>query len=133
MPSRIARSLRRFTYGPGVFKVDYAIEGDIDWLNDECRRAGTLHLGGSASETFANEHQVAVGRVEAVRHAHEQAQQRKAAAPAKATGSAAAACPASSACTISPSPTGAARPAPSTRSGPMRTSHTGGPGTRPRP
>ncbi|WP_239455608.1 phytoene desaturase family protein [Nocardioides gilvus] len=63
MPARISRSLRRFTYGPGVFKVDYAIEGDVDWLNDECRRAGTLHLGGTAPEIAAAEAETVRGRM----------------------------------------------------------------------
>ena len=37
------------------FKVDYAIEGDIPWTNEDCRRAGTLHLGGSSREIAATE------------------------------------------------------------------------------
>jgi len=49
------RSLRRFAYGPGVFKIDWALDGPIPWRNPECPRAGTLHLGGSLEEIEAGE------------------------------------------------------------------------------
>lgn len=63
LPDRVARALRRFSYGPGVFKVDYAIEGDVDWTNEDCRRAGTLHLGGTAPEIAAAEAETVRGRM----------------------------------------------------------------------
>jgi phytoene dehydrogenase-like protein len=50
LPGRVRRALTRFSYGPAAFKVDFAIEGDIPWTNENCRRAGTVHLGGSAPE-----------------------------------------------------------------------------------
>ncbi|WP_026303951.1 phytoene desaturase family protein [Jongsikchunia kroppenstedtii] len=50
LPGRVRRGLTRYTYGPAAFKVDFAIEGDIPWRNEDCRRAGTLHLGGSAEQ-----------------------------------------------------------------------------------
>lgn len=55
LPDRISRSFRRYKYGPAVHKVDYAIEGDVPWTNADCRRAGTLHLGGTAEEIAATE------------------------------------------------------------------------------
>ncbi|MCW2784600.1 MAG: FAD-dependent oxidoreductase [Marmoricola sp.] len=55
LPSRIRRSFVRYEYGPAVHKVDYAIEGDVPWTNEDCRRAGTLHLGGTAEEIVAVE------------------------------------------------------------------------------
>lgn len=55
LPTRIRRALTRYSYGPAAFKVDFAIEGDIPWLNEDCRRAGTLHLGGSAAQIAAIE------------------------------------------------------------------------------
>lgn len=55
LPGRVRRALQRVTYGPGSFKVDFAIEGDVPWTNPECRRAGTLHLGGTAAEMVATE------------------------------------------------------------------------------
>jgi phytoene dehydrogenase-like protein len=50
LPGRVRRALTRYSYGPAAFKVDFAIEGDIPWRNEACRRAGTLHLGGSAAQ-----------------------------------------------------------------------------------
>ncbi|XBB67451.1 NAD(P)/FAD-dependent oxidoreductase [Nocardioides sp. WV_118_6] len=55
LPPRVRRALTRYTYGPAAFKVDLAIEGDIPWTNEACRRAGTLHLGGTAEEVAAIE------------------------------------------------------------------------------
>lgn len=42
--------LDRYRYGPGVFKVDWALNAPVPWKAAECRRAGTLHLGGSLAE-----------------------------------------------------------------------------------
>lgn len=55
LPGRMRRALSRFRYGPAAFKVDLAIEGDLPWRNEDCRRAGTLHLGGSAAQIAAAE------------------------------------------------------------------------------
>ncbi len=62
LPGRVARSYRRFRHGPGAFKVDFAIEGDVPWAATAARDAGTVHLGGSADEVFANEKTVHHGR-----------------------------------------------------------------------
>jgi phytoene dehydrogenase-like protein len=56
------RQLQRFRYGPGVFKVDYALREPIPWRADECRRAITLHLGGSFEEIAASEKAVRSGK-----------------------------------------------------------------------
>jgi phytoene dehydrogenase-like protein len=50
LPARFRRRLRRFRYGPGVFKVDWALSGPIPWRSEACSRAGTVHLGGSHAE-----------------------------------------------------------------------------------
>ena len=63
LPGRVRRALQRYTYGPAVFKVDLAIEGDVPWTNPDCRRAGTLHLGGSAAEVVATEAATARGEM----------------------------------------------------------------------
>lgn len=55
LPPRIARSYRRFRHGPGAFKVDFAIDGDVPWTAEAAASAGTVHLGGDASEVFTNE------------------------------------------------------------------------------
>jgi phytoene dehydrogenase-like protein len=63
LPPRVARSYRRYRYGPGVFKVDLAVQGGIPWTNEACRRAGTVHLGGTFEEIAAAEAQVCAGRM----------------------------------------------------------------------
>ncbi len=54
--------LRRFRYGPGIFKLDYAIDGPIPWRAKDCLRAGTVHLGGTLDEIAESEAQVARGK-----------------------------------------------------------------------
>ncbi|HEV8536930.1 MAG TPA: NAD(P)/FAD-dependent oxidoreductase [Candidatus Limnocylindria bacterium] len=55
--------LRAFRYGPGVFKLDYAIDGPIPWRAKECLGAGTVHLGGTLDEIAGSEAEVARGHV----------------------------------------------------------------------
>ena len=62
LPARYAAALRRYRYGPGAFKVDYALAGPVPWRDAEARRAGTLHLGGTWREIAAAEAEVAAGR-----------------------------------------------------------------------
>jgi phytoene dehydrogenase-like protein len=49
------RRLETFRYGPGVFKVDYALSGPIPWKAPECLRAATVHLGGTFEDIAASE------------------------------------------------------------------------------
>ncbi len=58
---RALRRLRRFRHGPGIFKVDYALDGPVPWLDDACRQATTVHVGGTAAEIAAAEADVAAG------------------------------------------------------------------------
>lgn len=53
--------LSRYQYGMGVFKVDFAIEGAIPFANPDCRKAGTVHLGGSFEEIASVERSTAQG------------------------------------------------------------------------
>jgi phytoene dehydrogenase-like protein len=55
------RRLRSYRYGPGVFKVDYALSAPIPWTATDCLRAATLHLGGSFEEIAASEKAVRNG------------------------------------------------------------------------
>ena len=55
MPTRVARSYRRFRHGPGAFKVDFAVEDGVPWTAPAAHRAGTVHLGGDLDEIVANE------------------------------------------------------------------------------
>jgi phytoene dehydrogenase-like protein len=62
LPDNYLKSLRRFAYGPGVFKVDWALAGPIPWIYPECGRTATLHIGGSAEEISAGEEAAWNGR-----------------------------------------------------------------------
>jgi phytoene dehydrogenase-like protein len=55
--------LEKFRYGPGVFKVDYALNAPIPWKAPECLRAATVHLGGGFEEIAASEKAVRAGQV----------------------------------------------------------------------
>ena len=58
LPEGYRRKLAGYRYGPGVFKVDYALDGPIPWQAKECARAGTVHLGGTFEEIAASERTV---------------------------------------------------------------------------
>src|SRR3954463_6224060 len=62
LPLRYRRALARYRYGPGIFKLDYALDGPIPWTASACRKAGTVHLGGTLEEISAAESEVARGR-----------------------------------------------------------------------
>ena len=62
LPSGYARALNRFRHGPGVFKLDWALDGPIPWKADACRRAGTVHLGGTFEEIADSESAVWEGQ-----------------------------------------------------------------------
>jgi phytoene dehydrogenase-like protein len=62
LPVGYRRRLGRFRYGPGVFKIDWALEGPIPWRAPECGRAATVHVGGTLAEVAAGERMVAQGR-----------------------------------------------------------------------
>lgn len=55
LPHSFHRAMCRFRYGPGVFKVDWALREPIPWKAKECLRAATVHLGGSLEEIAASE------------------------------------------------------------------------------
>lgn len=50
LPASFGKRLLRFRHGPGVFKIDYALSGPVPWQAGACRRAGTVHLGGTLDE-----------------------------------------------------------------------------------
>lgn len=60
-PSSYKRKLRKFKRGSGVFKVDYILKEPVPWKDPECRRAGTVHLGGTFDEIAASEKEIANG------------------------------------------------------------------------
>ena len=57
LPASYRRSLERYRYGMGVFKVDWALDGPIPWKAAECGRASTVHLGGTLAELELSEQQ----------------------------------------------------------------------------
>jgi phytoene dehydrogenase-like protein len=61
-PTRFARHLANYRYGPGVFKVDYALHHPIPWKSADCARAATVHLGGAFNEIAASEYYTRHGR-----------------------------------------------------------------------
>ena len=58
LPPGYRHQLERFRYGPGVFKIDYALSAPIPWKAPECGRAATVHLGGTLDEIAASEQTV---------------------------------------------------------------------------
>lgn len=58
------RLMERYQYGPGTFKVDWALSEPIPWAAPECGRAGTVHLAGTMEEMAASERAPWEGRVE---------------------------------------------------------------------
>jgi phytoene dehydrogenase-like protein len=55
LPERYVRRLRRYRFGPGVFKLDWALEEPIPWRDKNCLLASTVHLGGRMAEIAAAE------------------------------------------------------------------------------
>ena len=56
MPERrFRRALRKFRFGPGIFKLDWALAEPIPWRAAACRRAATVHLGGTLEEIARSE------------------------------------------------------------------------------
>jgi phytoene dehydrogenase-like protein len=63
LPGRFARQLKSYRYGPGVFKVDWALSSPIPWKAVECAQAGTVHLGGTLEEIARSERDAWQGTV----------------------------------------------------------------------
>ena len=58
LPGFFRRRLEAYRYGPGVFKMDWALSGPVPWRASECARAGTVHLGGTMAEVAHAEREV---------------------------------------------------------------------------
>ncbi len=63
LPGMYARKLRRFRPGPAAFKIDYALSEPIPWRAADCKRASTVHLGGTLGEITRSEYAMLRGRV----------------------------------------------------------------------
>jgi phytoene dehydrogenase-like protein len=62
-PDRYRRALENYRYGPGIFKVDWALNEPIPWKAPGCARAGTVHLGGTFEEIELSERAAWEGRI----------------------------------------------------------------------
>ena len=63
LPPLYRQRLRRYRYGPGIFKLDLALDGPIPWQAPEVGQAGTVHLGGTLAEIALSERAVALGQL----------------------------------------------------------------------
>ena len=63
LPARYRQQLGNFRHAPGIFKIDYALSSPIPWKAEGCRRAGTIHLGGTLDQIASAERDVARGKV----------------------------------------------------------------------
>jgi phytoene dehydrogenase-like protein len=63
LPPAYRRSLERYRYGMGVFKVDWALDGPIPWRAAACARAGTVHVCGTLDELARSEQDAWTGVV----------------------------------------------------------------------
>ena len=63
LPSRFARRLDRWRYGPGVFKMDWALDAPVPWLDPALAGAGTVHIVGTSAAVVASERAVNRGRL----------------------------------------------------------------------
>ena len=61
-PAGYRRQLERYQYGPGVCKVDLALDGPIPWRDEAAARAGTVHVGGTFEEVARAEAEVWQGK-----------------------------------------------------------------------
>ena len=62
LPAGYRRRLGRYRYGPGAFKLDWALDGPIPWRDPACREASTVHVGGTLEEICASERDMYAGR-----------------------------------------------------------------------
>jgi phytoene dehydrogenase-like protein len=55
LPDSYCHKLAQYRYGPGVFKIDWALNEPVPWRNADCKLAGTVHVGGTMDEIAASE------------------------------------------------------------------------------
>lgn len=63
LPEATVQRLQRWRYGPGVYKVDWLLNGPVKWADDRVGKATTVHVGGRAAEIRLAEAQVNAGRI----------------------------------------------------------------------
>lgn len=55
LPKSYIKRLQKFNYGPGIFKIDWALDGSISWADKRCLQASTVHIGGTIQEINRSE------------------------------------------------------------------------------
>ncbi|MEL7533548.1 MAG: NAD(P)/FAD-dependent oxidoreductase [Bacteroidota bacterium] len=65
LPARYKGRLHNYQYGPGAFKLDWALAGPIPWNDSQCRLASTVHVGGTLAEIASSEKDAWEGRISA--------------------------------------------------------------------
>lgn len=63
LPDATVQRLQRWRYGPGVYKVDWLLDGPVPWADDRVASATTVHVGGRTAEIRLAEAQVNAGRI----------------------------------------------------------------------
>jgi phytoene dehydrogenase-like protein len=63
LPDGYRKKLEKYRYGPGVFKLDWALSRPIPWRSPECAQAATVHIGGSLEEIAASERAPSAGAI----------------------------------------------------------------------
>jgi phytoene dehydrogenase-like protein len=63
LPTHYRKRLEGFRHAPGIFKIDYALSAPVPWRADVCKRAGTIHLGGTIDEIARAEREIARGQI----------------------------------------------------------------------
>ncbi len=62
LPPHYRRQLEHYRYGPGVFKMDFALSAPIPWINSKMAQSPTVHLGGTLDEIAMSERLIAQGK-----------------------------------------------------------------------
>jgi len=62
LPEKYRARLGRFRHGPGIFKIDYALDAPVPWTAEACRKAGTVHVGGTMDEIVVSEREAWEGQ-----------------------------------------------------------------------
>lgn len=63
LPTGYRRKLEGYRYGPGIFKVDWALREPVPWAEVDCRRAGTIHIGATLEEIVVSERNAVQGKI----------------------------------------------------------------------
>lgn len=63
LPASYRKRLKKYHFGPGVFKIDYALSEPIPWYDSNCLKASTVHIGGTMEEIARGEKEAWQGKI----------------------------------------------------------------------